>query len=1244
MATVLVVDDRAVNREFLATLLGYAGHTVLQAADGAEALRIVGDRHPDLVITDVLMPTMGGIEFANAMHAEPATAAIPIVFYTATYRLPEAQKLGQLCGASAVLAKPSEPQTILDTVAAALGLVAPVLALPAGGSHPGFIADRLPAYLRELTELQQRLQYALDQGLELIGAAGPLREISDSLIRPFTTVQALSMRLAALLELSLVLPMEQEPQRLLDLFCRAAQDIMNTQYTAAVILDAHGKRPQHWSSRGLPPPISAMFGSIDPRAGIFGQVLVTGAPRRLRDLDGAPDRWGLPAEHPPIRNLLATPIAASTSAHGWLYFADKVGDAVFTDDDEQFAATLAAQLALSYGNLAMHHEIQERAAELEVEVAERRRAAEELRESESRFRQLAENIREVFWLTDPSKKEILYVSPAYEKIWGRSCERLYAWPREWFDALHPEDRARIRDALVKQTRGDYDEEYRVVRPDGAVHWVRDRAFPVYDSSGNVYRIAGVAEDITERKRAAEELRESERRFRDMLGNVQLVSLMLDVEARITYCNDYLLRLTGWRREEVIGRDWFELFIPPDIDDLKNVFEALIRDLPSAWHHENEILTRSGARRLIRWNNSVLRSAAGEVIGTASIGEDITERKEQEEKIARLSRIYAVLSGINSAIVRVHERQALFEEACRIAVEQGQFGMAWLGLLDHDTQDVRLTASRGIDGKLFEKIRLSARANVPEGEGTAGAALRSKQTVFCNDITVEPQVGAIRAEAITQGFRSVVSLPLLVDDAVVGVLVLYAQEADFFDEDELKLLNELAGDISFGLQYIEKEEKLDYLAYYDALTDLPNSTLFHDRLTQFLHGAKGNRNAVSVMLIDLDRFTQLNDTLGRHVGDTLLKAVAKRLAKSLREPYTLARISADMFAVAVADLQNDTDAAAVLQQGIFAPLDRPFTVGEREIRLSAKTGVALHPGDGRDAETLFKNAEAALKQAKLSGERYLYYAPEINAEVAQRLALESKLRRAAELQQFVLHYQPKINTQNGRIIGLEALIRWNDPETGLVQPTHFIRLLEDMGLIIEVGRWVLDKALADYRHWLDQGLRPPRIAVNVSQIQLKRDDFVETVRQAIERSGVGRDSLELEITESLVMEDIEATTEKLNRIRDMGVTVAIDDFGTGYSSLRYLAKLPVASLKIDCSFIVTMVTDSDSMAIVSTVIALAHSLGLTVVAEGVTSEEQAKFLKLLKCDEMQGYHYGRPVSAKDIEPLLSKERSIVEGHE
>jgi EAL domain-containing protein (putative c-di-GMP-specific phosphodiesterase class I) len=339
---------------------------------------------------------------------------------------------------------------------------------------------------------------------------------------------------------------------------------------------------------------------------------------------------------------------------------------------------------------------------------------------------------------------------------------------------------------------------------------------------------------------------------------------------------------------------------------------------------------------------------------------------------------------------------------------------------------------------------------------------------------------------------------------------------------------------------------------------------------------------------------------------------------------MARIESNAFAVVLRDVKHEADVAHALEQGLLSCLRQPFPAGGEPLRMSAQAGIALFPGDGKDAESLFRNADAALKKAKASGDEYLFYAPQMNARVAEQLKLENDLRNALLEEQFILHYQPKFDLASGRLSGLEALIRWVHPERGLVPPGQFVPVLEETGMIIEVGSWALKRAGLDHAAWSASGRRPPRIAVNVSPVQLRRRDFVDYVRDALASVDAAAGRLDIEITESMLMEDIEGSIGKLQAVQSMGLNVAIDDFGTGYSSLSYLARLPINSLKVDRSFILQMTKSPEQMAIVSTVISLARALNLKVVAEGVETEEQANLLRLLRCDEVQGYLFGRPV--------------------
>jgi diguanylate cyclase (GGDEF)-like protein/PAS domain S-box-containing protein len=867
---------------------------------------------------------------------------------------------------------------------------------------------------------------------------------------------------------------------------------------------------------------------------------------------------------------------------------------------------------------------------MRLDVTEKRQIEESLGASETLFRQVAENIRDVFFLIDADSNRTLFISSAYEDIWGRSCDSAYASSDSWMEAIHPDDRAWIYEEHKNGiSAGRFEYKYRILRPDGSIRWIQARGFPVRDDAGKIVRVAGVAEDITQREHFAQELRESERRFANLLGNVEMVSIMLDVNGSITYCNDYLLRLTGWQREDVLAGNWFELFIPPGQDDVKGVFSTLLADLPAAWHHENNILTRSGEVRLIRWNNSVLRSGVGDVIGTASIGEDITERQRAEIRIKRLNRVYAVLSQINALIVRVRDRDELFKEACRIAVEQGGFQMSLICIADRSAAKIVPVASAGKDEELLTAIKDMLSLSECAPNTMVARAMREKETIVSNDSQSDPQVllGARYAES---GVRSLAVLPLIVSNEAVGALALYAGEIEFFHEEELKLLTDLTSNISFALDHIEKEKKLNYLAYYDALTGLANRSLFFERLAQYMRSAVSNGQKLALFLIDLERFKNINDSLGRPAGDALLRHVADWLTHNVGDANLLARVGADHFAVVLPEVKQEGDLTQLLEKTMEALPQHPFQLNDAVFRIAAKVGVALFPDDGANADTVFKNAEAALKKAKARGDRYLFYTQRMTETVASKLALENQLRQALDKGEFVLHYQPQVSVANGKLTGAEALIRWNDPRTGLVPPVQFIPVLEETGLISEVGRWALRKAIEDHLRWRNAGLPAMRIAVNVSPLQLRHRSFIAEIEAAIGIDARAASGLELELTESLIMEDVKNSIASLQAIRAMGIQIAIDDFGTGFSSLSYLSKLPVHTLKIDRSFVNEMTIAPEGLALVSTIINLARSLKLKVVAEGVETEEQSHLLRLLSCDEMQGYLICKPVPSEIFE--------------
>jgi diguanylate cyclase (GGDEF)-like protein len=488
-------------------------------------------------------------------------------------------------------------------------------------------------------------------------------------------------------------------------------------------------------------------------------------------------------------------------------------------------------------------------------------------------------------------------------------------------------------------------------------------------------------------------------------------------------------------------------------------------------------------------------------------------------------------------------------------------------------------------------------------------------------------------------QSLALLPLIVAGEAVGTLALAAPEIGFFDDEELRLLQELAGDISFAFDHIAKAEALDYLAYYDTLTGLANRTLFHERLSARVQSAGRNGSRLALVIMDIDRFRIFNDSLGRRAGDELLKAIADRCASTAPDPELLARLVGDQFAVLIPEAEAADHVARIVERRNRAIFGAPIRIEDRELRLTAKFGIAVFPDDSGDADALLRHAEEALRRAKAGGDRLLFYTQRMTERVTEQLALENQLREALEKDEFVLHYQPKIDVATHAIRGVEALLRWNSPQRGLVPPLEFIPLLEETGMIVDVGAWVLRRAVRDHRRWRARGLVAPRIAVNVSAVQLRHREFVEMVRETL-ATGEGAPVIDMEITESVLLENIDATVEKLATLRDMGINVAIDDFGTGYSSLGYLSKLPVHALKIDHSFIVAMADDSDTLTLVSTIISLAHSLRLRVIAEGVETPKQAELLRVRGCDEMQGYLFGRPMTDVDLGLLLTAQSEAV----
>ena len=604
-----------------------------------------------------------------------------------------------------------------------------------------------------------------------------------------------------------------------------------------------------------------------------------------------------------------------------------------------------------------------------------------------------------------------------------------------------------------------------------------------------------------------------------------------------------------------------------------------------------------------------------------------ERVEQHQRIVRLSRVYAVLSGINSAIVRIRDRQALFEEACRIAVEQGHFGLVWIGELASDGSVLPL-ASAGPPAHLAALVAAGGEGN---GDPLVARAARRALPVFLNDLAGENE--GQPGEALKHGYRSQAVLPLHVENAVVGLITFYARESGFFIGAEMDLLTGLARDISFALEYIDKQERLSYLAHHDALTGLANRPLLLDHLKQAMSFAERSQRQVAVLLLDLDGFKAVNDTLGHAAGDELLFEIARRLRTCVREGDTVARLGGDEFVVVLAGVGDESDTAAVAHK-IITALAEPFAVGGTAVSTRSSIGATLFPRDGREPETLIKNADVAMYRAKEQGGSDLcFFSDDMQTRAKRRLSIESALRRALEQEEFTLHYQPKVDMLTGRVTGAEALLRWVTPDGRVISPVEFIPVAEESGLILPIGRWVLTTAIAQARSWQNAGLPAVGVAVNMSVRQFREANQAIRLAQELDASGLSSHWLEIEITESVMMDSFERAMDVLHAFREMGLKISLDDFGTGYSSLSYLKRLPIDVIKIDRAFVRDLTTDPDDAAIVQAIIGMAHNLNLRVVAEGVETEGQLDYLRARHCDETQGFLLSRPLTAEGFSAVL-----------
>ncbi|MGY4877990.1 EAL domain-containing protein [Vreelandella aquamarina] len=604
--------------------------------------------------------------------------------------------------------------------------------------------------------------------------------------------------------------------------------------------------------------------------------------------------------------------------------------------------------------------------------------------------------------------------------------------------------------------------------------------------------------------------------------------------------------------------------------------------------------------------------------------DITERVEAEKKILHLSRMHKVLSGINSLIVRVQARDSLCEEATRLAVVEGGLPAAMVVDFDRKLQQFRVLHSHAVDKRL-EKRGFS------ESETDAfSECLQKHRSVTCHDLLEYHGNGELH-ELVELGIRALVAFPLTRQGhSSELVLVLYRREPFSFDQAEMHLLQEVAGDISFAIKNLEMNQRLEYLTHFDSITGLSNRLLLNDRLHQAMSRADSHQGVVSILFFDIDRFKQVNDSLGHSAGDAVLREVAQRIGSCLGKADTVSRWGGDEFVVL---LPGQSDAEAMrIASSIIGSLYTPILLDNgRDIFISCSIGIAEYPRSGGDADTLINSAITVMNSIKKQGGNdFRHSIKRSDRSYANTLALETALRYALLEEQFQLYYQPQIDIASRQVVGMEALLRWHHPTEGMIAPDRFIPLAEETGLIVPIGEWVLREACR--QGVVFEGLK---IAVNLSARQFHQENLVATVRRVLDETGMPPARLELEITESALMYDVESAIAIMLQLVDMGVSISLDDFGTGYSSLSYLKRFPIDTLKIDKSFIAEMTTDVSSQVIINTIIVMSHSLGLKVIAEGVETEEELGMLRERGCEQAQGYLIARPLPYQQAIDLVGR---------
>ncbi len=788
-----------------------------------------------------------------------------------------------------------------------------------------------------------------------------------------------------------------------------------------------------------------------------------------------------------------------------------------------------------------------------------------------------------------------YISPGWKKMLGFHDEELENNIETWKKRVHRDERKNILRSLkehqLKQLQY-FESTHRLQHKDGSWIWIFGRAEILYDDNANAIRMIGTHTDITEDKK----LRLKASHQVQMIEQIHDSVISTDRKGIITSWNASSEGMLGYRSSEVIGKHISLIYREKDFDLLGENIEVLMKT--GRQNTICKLVMKSKKLINVELSMSLLKNEKGQPIGMVGYAKNITERRQAEIALKEQHKyLQSIINGINDPIMVIKEDYTVD--------------------LMNDTLSKNIKDIKIADREHPKCYEISHNRSTPcdgfDHPCPLKDVIESKEhTIMVHDHYNE------------KGEKHYVEL----------------SATPLFDEEKNCIgIIESARDITSHLQIQDELEEqkniLHHQANYDTLTGLPNRVLFHDRLEQGIERTRRNKRSLALFFIDLDHFKEINDSLGHDVGDEVLKLVTQRLSALIRKEDTLARLGGDEFTFIIEGFTDAQD-ISVLAENILEALKEPIVIGENRLYVSSSIGISLCPGDGENTQDLLKYADVAMYKAKEEGRNnYQFYNAAMTEESLERIVMVSKLREAFKNEDFIVYYQPQVNAERNRIIGMEALVRWQHSTEGLVSPLKFIPLAESTGLIIELDRFVMKTAMVQMAAWYAKGLNPGVLALNLSLRQLRKRDFIKVLENILRETGCKPEWIELEITEGQIMSDPEKAVQVLNEIHQLGIALSVDDFGTGYSSLSYLKKLPIDKLKIDKSFIQELPRDEEDAVITRSIIALAQSLNLHVIAEGVETKEQRSFLLESGCEEIQGYLYGKPMPYDKMEMILGQ---------